>query len=170
MAANEVVPGSITRHVIDNVKRIRTGHNWSQATLAARLTEVGRPIRATGLHRLETGKRRIDVDDLVGLAAALEVSPITLLMPFTAKGTVDVTAKIQAEALAAWDWMRGIRPLQLPKEREEAVIQAVAFQGRSIPIGARALDPQLTAYYSQFEARPADGAPLDWDAHEERDG
>jgi hypothetical protein len=79
--------------------------------MSEEMAKAGRPILATGLHRLENGKRRIDADDLVGLAAALDVSPITLLMPFTAHGLVELTATITAEALDGWDWMRGLRPL-----------------------------------------------------------
>ena len=53
------------------------------------------------------------------------------------------------------------------REQEEAVIRAVRFQAQSLPMGARALDPRLTALFARFEARP-EGEPLDWDAHDER--
>jgi transcriptional regulator with XRE-family HTH domain len=167
MATNEVPRGPISVHVVENVKRLRTGRRWSLAELSEEMTRVGRPIRSTGLHRLEQGKRRIDADDLVGLAAALDVSPITLLMPYTAHGTVKLTESVELDALAAWDWMRGVRPIDLPEEREEAVIRAVAFQGRALPMGARGLDAQLTGFYAKNERRPEE-SPLDWDAHEER--
>lgn len=154
---------------MENVKRLRSSADWSLAQLSDRLAKVGRPIRATGLHRLENGKRRIDVDDLVALALAFNVSPITLLMPFTARGQVQLTETTEADALAAWDWMRGSRPLELPEEGEEAMIRAVAFQGRALPMGARALDAQLTGYYTRTEARSGSATP-DWDRYEERHG
>jgi hypothetical protein len=44
-------------------------------------TDLGRPIPPLGLRHLEAGNRRIDVDDLVVLADALDVSPLMLLLP-----------------------------------------------------------------------------------------
>lgn len=167
MATNEVPRGPVSGYVVENVKRLRADRRWSLAEMSEKMKEVGRPMLSSGLHRLEQGKRRIDADDLVALAAALDVSPISLLMPFTAQGEVQLTETLQAEALAAWDWMRATRPLELPAEREEAVIKAVAFQGRALPSGARALDTQLTGFYAKNEKR-SDKEPLDWDAHEER--
>jgi transcriptional regulator with XRE-family HTH domain len=168
MATNEVPRGPISAHVVDNVKRLRTERRWSLAELSEEMSRAGKPILSSGLHRLEQGKRRIDVDDLVALAAAFDVSPITLLMPYTSKGTVKLTESLRLEALAAWDWMRGARPIDLPEEREEAMIRAVAFQARALPMGARALDAHLTEFITRMDQRSADGAPLDWDAYEER--
>jgi len=42
---------------------------------------VGRPLGHSAVDQIEKGTRRVDVDDLMALAAALGVSPITLLMP-----------------------------------------------------------------------------------------
>ena len=47
--------------------------------LSDRLTQVGRPILPSGLSKIESGDRRVDVDDLVGIAAALGVMPDRLL-------------------------------------------------------------------------------------------
>lgn len=167
MATNEVPRGPITGHVVDNVKRLRAARKWSLADLSQAMTNVGRPIAATGLHRMEQGRRRVDVDDLVALAAALDVAPMSLMMPFTATGTVALTDTLTVDALAAWDWHRGTRPLDLPTEREEAMIAAVAFQGRAVPLGARALPEQLTAFYAEHERR-GEVEALDWDAFEKR--
>lgn len=57
------------------------GAGLSYADLSRRLEELERPIPPLGLRHLETGARRIDVDDLVMLAIALEVPPMTLLLP-----------------------------------------------------------------------------------------
>lgn len=167
MATNEVVPGPTSRRVIENVKRLRAEKRLSFAQLADQLAAVGRPIRATGLHRLENGKRRVDVDDLIGLAAAFDVSPITLLLPYTARGTVELTEAIQSEALVAWDWLRAIRPLTLPDDREEAAILSLDFQRRSIPMGARGLKMQGTEFFSRTEPRPEE-PPLNWEEHDTR--
>lgn len=137
MAANEVTPGPIMENVVANVLRLRAEQRLSQAQLSERLRDVGHPILATGLHRLETGKRRVDVDDLIGLALAFDVAPITMLMPWSAGGTVQLTDKVAAEALAAWDWIRGLRPLTLPDDDEEASFEATRFRMKAVPMGAR---------------------------------
>jgi transcriptional regulator with XRE-family HTH domain len=155
--------------VAENVKRLREGLGWSLARLSQQLGDIGRPILSTGLHRLEQGRRRIDADDLVALAAALDVSPITLLMPFTANGTVELTDSLEAEALVAWDWMRAARPLVLPADdREESVHQAVRFQMRALPMGARAMPKLLTGFFADNEDRGEDLSPLNWDSHLDR--
>ncbi|EHM29101.1 hypothetical protein SPW_2559 [Streptomyces sp. W007] len=43
------------------------------------MTALGRPMTITMLSRIECRQRRCDVDDLVAIAAALDVSPLTLL-------------------------------------------------------------------------------------------
>ncbi len=55
----------------------------SYAELSRRPEELGRPIPPLGLTRIRDGKRRIDVDDLIALALALDVSPAVLLLPLT---------------------------------------------------------------------------------------
>lgn len=134
MAANEVDPGPAMRHVVDNVKRLRGELRLSQAQLSELLTEVGRPIRATGLHRLETGKRRVDADDLVALALAFGVSPITLLMPPVEGGEDEValTETVSAEAQAVWNWLTARRPLNIPDDEDRSYAVA-AFLRNSIP-------------------------------------
>ena len=62
-----------------------------------------------GLRRIEDGDRR-DVDDLMALVGALDVSPITLLMPETAKENdlVEMTGRLPQSAENVWDWLRAM--------------------------------------------------------------
>src|SRR3954454_23683106 len=54
----------------------------SLTQLSEAMTDIaGRPILASGLGKIESGERRVDVDDLVALAVALDVSPVRLLLP-----------------------------------------------------------------------------------------
>jgi hypothetical protein len=78
--------------------------------LAARLEELGRPIPTLGLRKIESYERRVDADDLVALAAALGVSPITLLMPVTesANDRVSILNR-EVSARALFDWLRARR-------------------------------------------------------------
>ncbi len=62
-----------------NLARIRKMRGLSYAELARRLAQAGHPIVDTSLLKIEKGDRRIDVDDLAALAAALEVSAAMLL-------------------------------------------------------------------------------------------
>lgn len=48
---------------------------------STKLGEVGRRLTHSAVDQIEKGTRRVDVDDLMALAAALDVSPATLLMP-----------------------------------------------------------------------------------------
>lgn len=74
--------GPTASTVARNVKRFRTDlRGWTLAELSERMTEVGRPMTGNTLSAIETMTRRIDVDDLIALSAALEVSPAALLMP-----------------------------------------------------------------------------------------
>ncbi|MBF6286919.1 helix-turn-helix domain-containing protein [Nocardia cyriacigeorgica] len=66
-----------------NVARLRDELRLTYPELSRRLEDLGRPIPVLGLSRIEKGERRVDADDLVALALALGVSPITLLMPAT---------------------------------------------------------------------------------------
>lgn len=141
MATNEVTPGPTGRYAVEAVKRLRAERRWSLADLSERLTEVGRPILATGLHRLENGKRRVDVDDLMGLAAAFEVTPITLLLPTVPKGALPeevpvarITETISVDAYVAWDWIRGERPLTGVDEDDDGY-ELLTFRRRSMPPG-----------------------------------
>lgn len=70
---------SATSTVAATVRGLRRQHGLTLADLAARLTCLGHPIALNTLSKLETGARRITVDDLVALAAALDVTPHDLL-------------------------------------------------------------------------------------------
>ena len=64
---------------MENIKRIREGQRVTYVELSKRLAVLGRPIPVLGLRRIERGERRVDVDDLLALAAAFGVEPIRLL-------------------------------------------------------------------------------------------
>lgn len=74
--------GPISEIVGANVRRVREVRGMSMRDLAAALKEADWPIYASGIGRLENGGRRIDVDDLVMIAKALDVPPIDLLEPW----------------------------------------------------------------------------------------
>lgn len=98
--------GPTGQTVADNIKRLRGDTQYVK--LAARLEAIGRPIPTLGLRKIESYERRVDADDLVALAAALEVSPDTLLMPHTenADDQVEITGWGPFDASEAWRWLQ----------------------------------------------------------------
>lgn len=104
--------GTTGETVRANVLALRERNNLSYAQLSRTLRERGRVIPELGLRRIEDGDRRVDVDDLLALAAALDVSPITLLMPST--NHADQTAESTVGTVSAsrlWQWLTGEKPL-----------------------------------------------------------
>lgn len=73
--------GAVGRNVAENMLRLRTVRGLSTRQLSTRLAELGRKIPASGITRMALLERRVDVDDLVALAAALEVEPAQLMLP-----------------------------------------------------------------------------------------
>lgn len=79
MAARTIEIGEAGGCVAAAVAAHRQRRGWEQRQLAERVSAAGRPMSASVLGKVESGVRRVDVDDLVALAAALGVSPSRLL-------------------------------------------------------------------------------------------
>ena len=73
--------GPSGRAVAANIRRLLDEQNLKFVDLANRLKDLGRPIPPLGLRKIVGETRRVDADDLVALAVALGVSPVSLLMP-----------------------------------------------------------------------------------------
>lgn len=113
MAGKKSDLGPTGQTVADNVQRLRTRLNLTYAELSRRLETAGRPIPVLGLGRIEKGERRVDADDLMALAVALEVSPLTLLMTDTDSDDKPVHATGFDAPITAgqvWNWLRADRP------------------------------------------------------------
>jgi transcriptional regulator with XRE-family HTH domain len=79
MAARAIEIGEAGEHVAAAVAKHRQRRGWDQRYLAELVTAGGRPMSASVLGKIESGARRIDVGDLVAIAAALDVPPARLL-------------------------------------------------------------------------------------------
>jgi transcriptional regulator with XRE-family HTH domain len=95
--------------LMNNIKRIREGQRVTYVELSERLAALGRPIPVLGLRRIERGERRVDVDDLLALAKALNVSPVALLVPVDLDGDAPygVTPALTTTAAQARAWISG---------------------------------------------------------------
>jgi transcriptional regulator with XRE-family HTH domain len=107
--------GPTGEHVAENLQRLRGAMSYRE--LSERLEALGRPIPVLGLSRIESKARRVDADDLVALAIALDVSPVRLLLPprtsARAKGYegVQLAPEVERTWVAAWRWAVGDQPL-----------------------------------------------------------
>lgn len=115
--------GYVGAVVADNIQRIREEKNLSRPDLARRIQELQQSeqhgdwelspskINALAITRIETGERRVDVDDLVLLAVALEVAVPTLLVPY-GEGMFHVqTPAGPTPSGWYWSWLTARRPL-----------------------------------------------------------
>lgn len=112
-AAKKNPLGPIGAYVVDNLKQLREARGLTYQKLSDRLRELGRPIPTLGLSRIENGNRRVDADDLVALAIALDVNPAALLLPRnTAPGDeIRLAPDFAVAAVSAWEWSAGRYPL-----------------------------------------------------------
>jgi transcriptional regulator with XRE-family HTH domain len=79
MGSRKIELGQTGRTVAKQVKRTRERNGLTVQQLSKRVKAVGRPILPSGITKIELGMRRVDVDDLVALAAALDAIPNDLL-------------------------------------------------------------------------------------------
>jgi transcriptional regulator with XRE-family HTH domain len=73
--------GPAGQNVRRNVRRLREDRRWSYRELSERLAQVGHAIPTVELGWVDAGERRVDVDDLVALAAVFDLTPGELLEP-----------------------------------------------------------------------------------------
>lgn len=115
--------------VASNVKRLRTEQRITYAELSRKLSDMGRPIPTLGLSRIESEERRIDVDDLIAISIALDVSPITLLLSHGEDSEmIEVTGAGTTKARDFSNFVQGYQSL---------TTKGLDFALRSLPQGQR---------------------------------
>lgn len=133
--------------VARNIRQIRKKRGFQYVELAEQLERLGREIPTWGLRKIESGGRRVDADDLVALAAALGVSPSSLLMPNLATVAKDDLVPITGNhkpitASVVWRWLNAEEPLvrgtfgtfvdlALPTWEREDRLKPIMFPGES---------------------------------------
>ncbi|WP_280694049.1 MULTISPECIES: helix-turn-helix transcriptional regulator [unclassified Kitasatospora] len=135
--------GPTGNRVAENLARIRKERGLTTGQVVAVMAELGRPIPATGVTKIELGDRRVDVDDLVALAVALNVSPLTLLLPPTSNNEqVALTDNCQVSSRTAWQWAEGQRTA-MDWEPGEDVSLAAPGADPAIPLRAYERDQEF---------------------------
>jgi transcriptional regulator with XRE-family HTH domain len=74
--------------------------------VAARCEELRAPIHRTTITKIENGRARFDLGELIVLAAALRVSPLRLLFPNVLE-LVEILPDVTIEGTDALDWFIG---------------------------------------------------------------
>lgn len=96
------------------VMRDRKQPRWSQEALAAAVSELGEPMHQATVAKIESGTRGISLDDAMGIAAALGVSPVHMVAASFLQDVdrVAVAPKLPATTSLVRGWMRGQSPLR----------------------------------------------------------
>ncbi|MCS3492403.1 transcriptional regulator with XRE-family HTH domain [Arthrobacter sp. JUb119] len=123
MAGQKIESGATSKTVAENLTRLRESLGLNYTDVSRRLDEVGHTgISPLAVRRMEETKRRVDADDLVALAIALNVNPNALLMPNysdNADMSDNVTAMPEGTTGAdIWAWADGWQAL--PHHRASA--------------------------------------------------
>ena len=110
-----LTPGDVARLMI---RELRARRGWTQTQLADRLARAGYPLGQTDLSRIESGRRRLSVDDLVAISAALNVSPARILdgSRLEPQPPVRVTSTVTVPLSRFRSWIRGTTPLPAPAD------------------------------------------------------
>jgi transcriptional regulator with XRE-family HTH domain len=128
--------GSAAKAVAQNVRRIRGERGLSIRAVAARTSEIGHPLPHSALSKIENEQRRVDIEDLLALAIALETSPASLLLAYEPdpERSVAIIGTVTAPSRAAWEWAQGTEPLPAPTSTyEEALSRWSRFISVALP-------------------------------------
>ncbi|MEU6491101.1 helix-turn-helix domain-containing protein [Streptomyces sp. NPDC046984] len=172
MAARAIQIGEAGEHLAAAVTTHRQRRGWDQRHLAEQVTAAGRTMSASVLGKIESGARRVDVDDLVALAVALDVPPARLLPgddtavsdPFeasTAPGAVKARVLEDLEALGDLDALDPTAPtLAAIAVRLAMEVDAPASPGNSLHALSKELRQVLADLRSLSPEEPDDDDDL----------
>jgi hypothetical protein len=80
-------------------------------------------LNPASLARIETGERRITVDDVVAISVVLGVSPVDLLLPRMPRGTVAISEAVELPNGQVRPWVRGHKALGPPWPDNQDAVQ-----------------------------------------------
>lgn len=94
------------------LQKWRNRRGLTTQALADRMGELGEPIHPSAITKIESGARKVSLDEAFAFAAALNVPPPTLLLPLDGQQRrVRITAKSDIHPHLALDWIAGDREL-----------------------------------------------------------
>lgn len=95
--------------IAGQLRPVRERRRYTQAELAAAVTQIGHPMHQTQVAKIERGERRATIDDVFALAAALDVSPLALILPRSNEGVRIGHVAVRGDD--AWSWVLAQVPL-----------------------------------------------------------
>jgi transcriptional regulator with XRE-family HTH domain len=114
--------GPVGEHVARNLRRIRDERRKTTEQLAKEVRELGIHMTASTVTKIERQGRRVFADELVFLALALNVSPVTLMLPDKDPRKPVLPTGETREPLSwqrAWRWMHAAAPLPGGPEEDD---------------------------------------------------
>ncbi|EYT53522.1 helix-turn-helix domain-containing protein [Kocuria sp. UCD-OTCP] len=135
-----------THRIGKNIAAVRKRKNMTAQTLADRCTELGVAMKRTSIANLENERRdSVTVTDLIVIAAALDVPPVTLIYPTAQAGEpIEMVGGTTATTFDALSWFSGTAALT-PGEADEDVALIQNLQG------IRSAESQARRYLRQGE-------------------
>jgi nucleoside phosphorylase len=116
--------------VAQRLRKLRADRQLTLTQLAERLAGLGHPLQLSVISKIENGQRRVDVDDVVAFALALEVSPNQILLTEGARAasTVQLTPGRALTEKQAWAWASQVNPAgKLERDHGGLVVILVAL-------------------------------------------
>jgi transcriptional regulator with XRE-family HTH domain len=100
------------------LRETRERKGWTQQDLAGQLwVQLGESMDQATVARIEQmRKKNVSLNDVLMLAAALDVAPVHLVVPRNSDDEVQLGDKLRAPARLIRRWFRGERPLIGPEE------------------------------------------------------
>ena len=99
-----------SKRVGEAVAKFRKDAGMTAQQLAERCKELGVPIHRTTITKIEGGRSRFDLGELLILAVALDVPPIVLLYPGLPDGEVEIIPGRVGTSWTAFQWAAGMAP------------------------------------------------------------
>jgi len=103
-------PRTANAAIAENVARIRKDRPWSQREFAEHLAAAGLKIHASAVAKIETGERRVSIEELLQIAVALDVTPMALLLAHDG-APLAISPDLNVNQDWAQDWISGLSPL-----------------------------------------------------------
>jgi transcriptional regulator with XRE-family HTH domain len=141
-------PMVVSQHVAERVRKFRRQRDWSQAELANQVSRLGVTMHQTAIDKVEKGKRRVTVDELLLFASALDVAPALLLVPLGEAEEVRVTPKESTHPHLAIEWIAGDKPLAYGEKRFSKNVEAWGRNNQTILLFHGLREYQNAAYRS----------------------
>jgi transcriptional regulator with XRE-family HTH domain len=103
---------SVTDVFAQRLRSVRERKGWTQQRVAARLGELGTRIDRASLAKIETGRRKVSLNEAVAIAAALGTSPAVLFLPIESRSMVRLTGQLEVRTSRARAWFTNQAPLE----------------------------------------------------------